>query len=133
MLPMPSTVATTTSPGQSHSCGVRPAPTPSGVPEAMMSPGSSVMPEEMSAISVVHLEQHVAGVGALLFHAVDGQPEVERLRIGDIVGGDDAGAEGGVGVLALGENPLAGAAVVAGGDVDHHRIAEDMGQGGVAA
>ena len=42
--PMPSTQASTTSPGQSHSCGVRPAPTPSGVPEAMMSPGSSVMP-----------------------------------------------------------------------------------------
>ena len=49
---MPVTSATTTSPGTSHSCGVRPAPTPSGVPVAMMSPGSSVIAAEMSEISV---------------------------------------------------------------------------------
>src|SRR6266702_1272772 len=50
MTPTPSTPASTTSPGHSHSWGVLPAPTPSGVPVAMMSPGSSVMPDEMSAI-----------------------------------------------------------------------------------
>src|SRR5260363_24886 len=50
MTPTPSTPASTTSPGHSHSCGLMPAPTPSGVPVAMMSPGSSVMPDEMSAI-----------------------------------------------------------------------------------
>src|SRR3546814_9574047 len=33
----------TTSPGHRNSCGSRPAPTPAGVPVAMISPGSSVI------------------------------------------------------------------------------------------
>src|SRR5262249_22292303 len=50
-LPMCCTRPSITSPGHTHSCGLRPAPTPSGVPVAMMSPGSSVMPAERSAIN----------------------------------------------------------------------------------
>mgnify|MGYP006870346677 CR=1 FL=1 len=45
---MGSIVISTTSPGQR----LKPIPTPSGVPVAMISPGSNVMPEERVEISL---------------------------------------------------------------------------------
>ena len=71
-----------------------------------------------------YLEQHVTCVGALLLDAVDRQPEVQSVRIRNLIGGHDARAERRIGVLPLGVDPLAGAAVVAGAHVDHHAVAE---------
>src|ERR1700704_3628659 len=49
-MPIPSTSVSMMSPTCSHSCGVRPMPTPSGVPVEIMSPGSSVQPRERISI-----------------------------------------------------------------------------------
>src|SRR5262245_2341184 len=49
-MPIPSTSVSITSPTCSHSCGVRPIPTPSGVPVEMMSPGSSVQPRDSTSM-----------------------------------------------------------------------------------
>ena len=49
---MGSIVISTTSPGQRNFGGLKPIPTPSGVPVAMISPGSNVMPEERVEISL---------------------------------------------------------------------------------
>ena len=83
MTPTPSTPASTTSPGHSHSCGVLPAPTPSGVPVAMMSPGSSVMPGRDVGDQNRDVEDHVSGVGILLHDAVLGQPQPQLMRVGN--------------------------------------------------
>ena len=40
------------------------------------------------------LEDELAGVGVLQDFAVDGEADVERVRVGDFVGGDDGGAHG---------------------------------------
>ena len=89
-VPIPSTPHSITSPGHIHSCGSRPAPTPAGVPVAMTSPGSSVMPCDRSAMSWRHVEEQELRVRALLLLAVLGQPEVEDVGVRDLVGGDDA-------------------------------------------
>ena len=49
--PKPSTVTVTLSPGLSQRCGLRPIPTPEGVPVETTSPGSSGVIEEMYSIS----------------------------------------------------------------------------------
>src|SRR5579883_2504059 len=49
-VPMPSISVSTTSPSCRYSGGLRAKPTPLGVPVAMISPGSSVMPSESSAM-----------------------------------------------------------------------------------
>src|SRR5256885_1719693 len=49
-MPMRSISSSTTSPGFSHSGGVRPIPTPSGVPVKMTSPGCRVRPADSSAM-----------------------------------------------------------------------------------
>ena len=43
---------------------------------------------------LIDLEQHVPCIGTLLFDAVDGEPQLECLGIGNLVGGDDAWPEG---------------------------------------
>src|SRR3569623_961246 len=48
--PIFSTSHSTTSPGRRNSGGVRANPTPAGVPVAMMSPGSSIMPRDSTAM-----------------------------------------------------------------------------------
>ena len=50
--PMASIADSITSPGWRYSGGVRPWPTPAGVPVAMMSPGSSVITSESDAMMV---------------------------------------------------------------------------------
>lgn len=50
-LPSFSISISTTSPDRRNFGGSKPMPTPSGVPVAMMSPGSNVMPLEMVAMS----------------------------------------------------------------------------------
>ena len=49
---MPSIPHSITAPGHIHSCGLLPAPTPDGVPVAIISPGSKVIPEDKSEIRV---------------------------------------------------------------------------------
>ncbi len=49
---MPSTSIATTSPEERNLGGCIPIPTPLGVPVAIMSPGISVMPAEIDAMSV---------------------------------------------------------------------------------
>src|SRR2546427_570347 len=51
-----------------------------------------------------HAEDHVLGVAALARLAVDGGPHLERLRVADLVRGDEPGPDRceGVGALALG-------------------------------
>ena len=49
--PMPSISIRTTSPRRRYRGGSKPVPTPEGVPVAMMSPGWSVSPFEIAAIS----------------------------------------------------------------------------------
>ena len=48
----PSISTRTVSPGRKNRCGVRAAPTPSGVPVAVMSPGAGVITELIEAIRV---------------------------------------------------------------------------------
>jgi hypothetical protein len=51
MAPRPEIAHSTTSPRTRNRGGSKPMPTPAGVPVAMMSPGSSVIPAEIVRIS----------------------------------------------------------------------------------
>ena len=55
------------------------------------------------------------------------------MRIGDLVGCNDARTHRGVAVLAFGIDPLAGAPAVPRADIDDHAIAEYIGQRRLAA
>jgi hypothetical protein len=57
IVPIPSTVASITSPSCNHSCGFRPAPTPDGVPVAIISPGSKVKTVLKSSIKSLMLKR----------------------------------------------------------------------------
>ena len=56
-----------------------------------------------------HVEDHLVGVAALPLLAVDGEPEGELLRVGDLVRCREERAERREGVLALALRPLAAA------------------------
>src|SRR5690606_5896084 len=75
---------------------------------------------------VVHVEQHVLGVGALLGHTVQSQAQVQVVRIGQLVSSHDNGTERSVGVLAFGVDPLTGTTAVAGAHVDHDGVTEHV-------
>ena len=63
MTPIPSTSVSMTSPSFIYSGGVRPRPTPSGVPVAMMSPGSSVIPFDRDSMET--------SMGKIMFAVVE--------------------------------------------------------------
>ena len=62
-----------TSPSRKNSGGVRANPTPSGVPVAITSPGSSVKPRLRLAMILRNGENHLRRVRMLFLDAVDGQ------------------------------------------------------------
>ena len=87
-----------------------------------------------------HVEDHVRRVGILHDRAVENRADAEGVRIRQLVGRHEHGAEWAEGVEALCVAPLAAAPValpVAGGDVVGAGVAEHEGQrvltGGVAA
>ena len=57
------------------------------------------------------------GVAVLALVTVDGERELQGVRVGDLVSRDDHRAERAVGILALGEEPLARATLIARTDV----------------
>ena len=125
--PIPSTSVSITSPTWSHSCGVRPMPTPSGVPVEMMSPGSSVQPQREHLDRLVDREDHVGGVAVLLLDTVDAKLDRFALRVAEFVGRDDDRPHRAEGVEALALEELHVRALqVARADVVDHGVAEDM-------
>src|SRR5258708_1321647 len=74
------------------------------------------------------VEDHRARVAALALLAVHVEPHVERLRVGDLVGGDQPRPDGTEGVASLALVPLAAAPEleVALRDVVHDAITGDM-------
>ena len=131
MAPMPSISMRTTSPARSQRGGLKPMPTPAGVPVAMMSPGSSVMPREQVSIKRRDVEDHVArrrvlaqlGLGA---GRRDPAAHARVARI-ELVGGHDPRPHRAEGVAVLAEHPLLVAHLhVARADVVEHGVAADM-------
>ena len=120
-------VMVTVSPGLSQRLGLRPRPTPGGVPVETMSPGSRGVMEERYSIELRNFEDEFAGVGVLQDFAVDGKADVESVGIGDFVGGDDGGTERAESGEALAHRPLgAGELDVAGTDIVDDRVAVDV-------
>ncbi len=125
--PMPSISMRTTSPGCSHFGGLKPMPTPRGVPVAMTSPGSSVMPREQVSISVGDVEDHVAACWPSWRSSPFDPAAHARVAAVELVGGDDPRPHRAEGVEALAEVPLLVAHLhVARADVVDHRVAEHM-------
>src|SRR5262249_53462721 len=74
-------------------------------------------------------EHHRARVAVLVAVAVDLEPEIQRLRVGHLVGRHQPGAEGPEGVVALALVPLAAAALeldLALGDVVDDAVARHV-------
>jgi hypothetical protein len=136
----------TLSPVFSQSWGVRPMPTPWGVPVRMTSPGSNVNAWEQKEMSSATPKI----ISLVLLSCTTWPLRMQRngqvLRIGDFVCGDKAGADGAEGVQALAPHPLAvahlhfpGAHIVGAGVACHvaqriclahpaRRLADDHGQ-----
>src|SRR5690348_2879736 len=76
-------------------------------------------------------EDHGAGIAVLAALAVDFEPEVEVLGVGDFVGGDEPGAQRAEGVAAFAFGPLAAAFLLEGAfaDVVRDAVAGDVPRG----
>ena len=106
--------------------GSKPMPTPPGVPVAMRSPGSSVMPAEIVSINAgtPKMRSRVDCVLAQL--AVDPQPHA-KIGAVELVGRDDPRAHRAEGVERLAEQELLVALLhVARGNVVEDRVAEHV-------
>ena len=55
---------------------------------------------------VPEIEHKIAGIGVLAQLAIDQPAYGQGMRVGDLVGGGDPGADGGMGVKALAQRPL---------------------------
>ena len=89
-MPSPSISTSTVSPSRRK----RPwaAPTPAGVPVAMMSPGSSVIVRESHATSSAGPKIRFAVVPSCSSLAVDARAQAERAQVADLVERDERGA-----------------------------------------
>ena len=121
---MPSSI---TSPGCSQTGGLKPMPTPGGVPVLIRSPGSRTRNWRHVVHEEVRVEDHRRGGAGLPAYAVDVQPHVQGQHVVDLVRGDQP-RPGGVerlGRLAL--DPLAAALDLEGAlaDVVDHEEAGD--------
>ena len=120
-------VTVTVSPGLSQRLGVRPRPTPGGVPVETMSPGSSGVMDERYSIS-----SGILKTSSRVLEFWRSSPSMERLmfelvRVGDFVGGDDGGTERAEGGKALAHRPLRGGELhVARADVVDDGVAVDV-------
>ena len=89
--------------------------------------------EELAEVAdeLLHAEDHRGGGAVLAALAVDFEPELEVLRVGDFVFGDEPGAEGAEGVAAFAFGPLAAAVFLerAFGDVVGDAVAGDVVEG----
>ena len=92
--PMPSIQLTSVSPGCRKRCGVRPTPTPAGVPVKMMSPGSSVSVLRQLGDQPRDRHDQVAGAAVLHGLAVDGAAEGEVVPVGQLVRRDQPRTDG---------------------------------------
>ena len=135
-MPMPSTSASMRSPAR-RKLPVA-APTPSGVPVAMMSPGQErhALREHLDALR--DGEDHLGGVARLPRLPVHAERDGERLRVGDLVGRHEHGPHRAEGVERLALEPLPVALLeVARRHVVDDGVAEDvtegLGAGNVAA
>ena len=88
---MPLISTSSTSPRFIHNGGLRPWPTPSGVPVAMTSPGDSAVKSEQKAIR--GSDTVLIGGGVLHLFAVESRRQRQPARIGNLVGGDEPRAE----------------------------------------
>ena len=104
--PMPVTSIRTTSPGFRYFGGLKPIPTPAGVPVAIRSPGSSVMPARDRLDQRRDVEDQVGDRRVLPQLAVDvgAQPQARRIR--DLVRRDDHRPHRAEPVHALADEPL---------------------------
>ena len=75
-------------------------PTPAGVPVAMRSPGSRVMYVLTQAMSCA-TGKIIRGATVLMAHAVNLEPQIELLRIADLIGADQPRAHRAEGVAPL--------------------------------
>ena len=74
-----------------------------------------------------NLENELAGVGFLQNLAADFERDIQRVRIGDLILGDDARPHGREGVEGLAHQPLRGGVlVIARADVVDDGVAEDV-------
>jgi hypothetical protein len=114
------------SPARSQRGGVKPMPTPAGVPVAMTSPGCSVMPREQVSISV-GMSKIMSFVRPSWRSSPLTQPRTRVSRRVEFVGGGDPRAHRAEGVEALAQVPLLVAHLhVARADVVDHGPAEDV-------
>ena len=122
---MPLISTSSTSPGFIHSGGLRLWPTPSGVPVAMTSPGESAVKSEQKAMICGNRVDQLIGGGVLHLLAVEPRGQRQPARIGNLVGGDEPGAErpGAGKILARGDGEFL---VVAHAAVDEAGIAGDV-------
>ena len=105
---------------------MRAKPTPSGVPVAITSPGSSVIPLLSSAIRRGTEKIIFDGIAVLLFDAVATKAQLERVRIADFLGRDDPRTDGAGRVETLALEPLTVLALqIARGHVVERGISED--------
>ena len=113
--------------------GLRNTPTPSGVPVRMTSPGSRVMAREMNAMMCAR-ERSSRWCSTSGAYAVDAALNGQRLRVGDLVGGDDDRAERTERVGGLAAHPLLVAELhVARRDVVGHCVAEHCASASASA
>ena len=109
--PMPSISTTTSSPAFRKMGGLRAKPTPCGVPVLITSPGSSVIPREMKAMSSRTLKIILSVLESCNVCSVDDAPDRKSLGIRNVFTGDQIRPHRSEGVLALGAHPLAVAAL----------------------
>ena len=119
-LPTRAISISTVSPGWRNTGGLRPMPTPGGVPVKIRSPGFRVQTLEMYAISVGQREDPLPGVGLLHHGPVQPQADIQLTGISHLVRRDQFGTAGCEGIEGLAQQPLAGGFAqlpVAGGDI----------------
>ena len=101
--------SSTTSPAFRKMGGLKPRPTPGGVPVLITSPGQQRHEPAQVAHERRHVEDHLVGAAPLALLAVDGEPHGQLLRVADLVRRREERPERREGVLALALRPLAAA------------------------
>ena len=119
--------STISSPSASQTRGLRPMPTPSGVPVETMSPGSSVISCESWDDQLRDAEDQVVGGAALHLLAVEGEADLDRVVRPRLVGRHQVGTAGRRAVEDLARHPLRRRPLqVAGREVVEQRVAGDV-------
>ncbi len=123
-------LARISSPGFRNTRGLRAMPTPGGVPVVMTSPGSKRHEFADIGDQCGDPENHPRGRAGLHPRAVQIERQIETLRVGDLIGGDQPGPQRSERIVALGLDPFARTAFLQTplGDVVADRVARDIVQ-----